>query len=67
VETTFFPDAYRRFCHMLDRHRPYLLSGMVDENWGVVTLTVDGVEMIKANVKNERTREEGRRTTRPSL
>ena len=67
VETTFFPDAYRRFCHMLDRHRPYLLSGTVDENWGVVTLTVDGVEMIKANVKNERTREEGRRTTRPSL
>ena len=73
VETTFFPDAYRRFCHILDRHRPYLLSGVVDENWGVVTLTVDGVEMIKAGGKIERTREEGRRTsiaqrrsTRPS-
>ena len=73
VETTFFPEAHRRFCHMLDPHRPYLLSGTVDENWGVMTLTVDGVEMIKAGLKTERTREEGRRTsiapiqsTRPS-
>jgi error-prone DNA polymerase len=48
VETTFFPAVYRRFCHMLDRRRPYLLSGTVDENWGAVTLTVDGVETVKA-------------------
>ncbi len=46
VETTFFPEAYRRFCHMLDRNRPYLLSGKVETNWGAVTLTVDGVERI---------------------
>jgi DNA polymerase-3 subunit alpha/error-prone DNA polymerase len=47
VETTFFPDAYRRFCHMLDRHRPYLLSGTVDEDFGAVTLTVDRAEAIR--------------------
>ena len=41
VETTFFPEAYRRFCHLLDRERPYLLSGKVEEDWGAVTLTVD--------------------------
>lgn len=41
VETTFFPDAYARFCHMLDRNRPYLLTGLVEENWGAVTLTVE--------------------------
>jgi DNA polymerase-3 subunit alpha/error-prone DNA polymerase len=46
VETTFFPDAYRRFCHMLDRQRPYLLKGKVEANWGAVTLSVDGVERI---------------------
>ncbi len=44
VETTFFPDTYERFCHLLDWGRPYLLSGKVDENWGAVTLTVDGVK-----------------------
>jgi error-prone DNA polymerase len=53
VETTFFPEPYRRFCHMLDRNRPYLLSGKVEENWGVATLTVDRVAPIVD--KNRRT------------
>ena len=46
VETTFFPEAYRRFCHMIDRNRPYLLNGKVEQDWGAVTLTVDKVEKI---------------------
>ncbi|BBO72885.1 DNA-directed DNA polymerase [Desulfosarcina widdelii] len=46
VETTFFPEPYRRFCHMLDRNRPYLLEGKVETNWGVATLTVDRVGVI---------------------
>jgi len=48
VETTFFPEAYRRFCHMVDRLRPYILTGKVEENWGAVTLTVDKVERIRS-------------------
>jgi DNA polymerase-3 subunit alpha/error-prone DNA polymerase len=47
METTFFPNAYRRFCAMLDRHRPYVLTGKVDEDFGAVTLTVEGVEAIR--------------------
>ena len=46
VETTFFPEAYRRFCHMIDRQRPYILTGKVEQNWGAVTLTVEKVEAI---------------------
>ena len=46
VETTFFPQAYRRFCHIIDRQRPYLLTGKVEENWGALTLTVENVERI---------------------
>jgi DNA polymerase-3 subunit alpha/error-prone DNA polymerase len=46
VETTFFPGAYQRFCHTIDRNRPYLLAGKVEANWGAVTLTVDRVEVI---------------------
>jgi DNA polymerase-3 subunit alpha/error-prone DNA polymerase len=42
-ETTFFPKVYARFCHQMDRGRPYLLYGVVDENWGAVTLTVERV------------------------
>jgi hypothetical protein len=47
METTFFPQAYRRFCAMLDRHRPYILTGKVDEDFGAVTLTVEKVEWIR--------------------
>jgi DNA polymerase-3 subunit alpha/error-prone DNA polymerase len=47
VETTFFPGTYQRFCHLLDWGRPYLLSGLVEENWGAVTLTGDGVRVCR--------------------
>ena len=43
VETTFFPEAYHRFCHMLDWGRPYLMTGRVETDWGALTLTVDHV------------------------
>ncbi len=46
VETTFFPEAYRRFCHIIDRQRPYLLTGKVEEDWGALTLTVEKAERI---------------------
>jgi error-prone DNA polymerase len=46
VETTFFPEAYHRFCHLLNSSRPYLLAGVVEQNWGAVTLTVNHVESL---------------------
>jgi DNA polymerase-3 subunit alpha/error-prone DNA polymerase len=46
VETTFFPNAYQRFCHMLDLDRPYILTGLVEQDWGAVTLTVDRVAVM---------------------
>jgi DNA-directed DNA polymerase III PolC len=48
VETTFFPRAYDRFCHLIDRNRPYLLDGTVEQNWGAVTLTVRHVQPLSA-------------------
>ncbi|MGD9236892.1 MAG: DNA polymerase III subunit alpha [Desulfobacterales bacterium] len=46
VETTFFPEAYRRFCHIIDRQRPYLLTGKIEQDWGAITLTVAHVERM---------------------
>ena len=43
VETTFFPQAYRRFCAVLDRSRPFILFGKVEEDFGALTLTVSRV------------------------
>jgi DNA polymerase III alpha subunit len=62
VETTFFPAVYHRFCHMLDRGRPYLLTGRVEQDWGAVTLTVDRVAPLPP--LSERLREEGVRPER---
>jgi len=45
-DTTFFPRAYTRFCRMLARHRPYLLQGRVEEEFGVATLNVERVEWL---------------------
>ncbi|MGD8284567.1 MAG: DNA polymerase III subunit alpha [Desulfobacterales bacterium] len=47
VETTFFPEIYRCVCHIIDRQRPYLLTGKVEEDWGAITLTVDRIEKIQ--------------------
>ncbi len=46
VETTFFPKAYRRFCAILDRSRPFILSGKVDQDFGVATLAVNRVDYL---------------------
>lgn len=40
VETTFFPKVYRKHAHLLHSGRPYLLRGMVEEDFGALTLTV---------------------------
>ncbi|MFQ5744855.1 MAG: hypothetical protein ACE5HV_14885, partial [Acidobacteriota bacterium] len=45
-ETTFFPGAYRRFCHLLDRSGPLLLRGRVEESYGAVTLTVESASRL---------------------
>jgi len=46
IETTFFPEPYHRFCHIIDIGRPYLLAGLVEQDWGATTLTVDSVEPL---------------------
>ena len=48
AETTFFPQAYRQFCHIIDRQRPYLLTGKVEEDWGALTLTVEKAERMRS-------------------
>jgi DNA-directed DNA polymerase III PolC len=46
-EATFFPKEYAQFCQKLTRHRPYVLKGKVDEEFGVPTLTVEWVDFLQ--------------------
>ena len=48
VETTFFPDVYRRYAHLLSSGKPYLLDGLVEADYGAITLTVHRVRPLKA-------------------
>jgi error-prone DNA polymerase len=45
-DVTLFPDVYRRFCHLLTTTRPFLLTGLVEEDFGVCTLTVEALERL---------------------
>jgi DNA polymerase III alpha subunit len=46
MECTFFPETYRRFCHMLDHQHPYIIEGKVEEDYGAFTITVDRVAKL---------------------
>jgi error-prone DNA polymerase len=65
-ETTFFPRAYERFSRMLGYHRPYLLRGRVEEDFGAVSLTVEDVATLAKGPsrKTALTPSDRRRTTR---
>jgi error-prone DNA polymerase len=45
-DATFFPDVYARFCRKLSQRRPYLLKGVVEEEFGVPTLRVKWVGFL---------------------
>jgi error-prone DNA polymerase len=45
-DATFFADAYDRFCHLLGPHRPFLLTGRVEEDFGVCSLRVEELERL---------------------
>ncbi len=45
-ETTLFPEAYRKFRHMLSHTRPYILKGKVEEDFGAFTLTVTDLKFL---------------------
>lgn len=47
VETTFFPKVYHRYSHMLTSERGYILTGLVEEDFGAITLTVKSLFRLK--------------------
>jgi DNA-directed DNA polymerase III PolC len=45
-ETTFFPDVYTRYANILTCGKPYVLAGLVEEDYGALTLTVDRIRLL---------------------
>ncbi|SNB45880.1 DNA polymerase III subunit alpha [Geobacter sp. DSM 9736] len=45
-DATFFPEVYKKFCRRLSQNRPYLLKGLIKEEFGIPTLTVRWVTFL---------------------
>jgi DNA polymerase-3 subunit alpha/error-prone DNA polymerase len=45
-ETIFFPRVYKKYGHLLESNRPFQLVGKVEEDYGAVTMTVEGLERL---------------------
>ncbi len=46
VETTFFPNIYRKYAHVLQSGRGYELQGVIEEDFGALTFTVEALQPI---------------------
>ena len=53
-DATFFPQAYARFCRTMVRHRPYILKGKVEQEFGVTTLTVEWIDFVTPFDENKK-------------
>ncbi len=43
-ETNIFPQAFRRYAHLIDLNEPFVLRGRVTDDHGCVTLNVSHVD-----------------------
>ena len=46
VETVFFPRVYRRYAQTLSSGQAFMLQGMVEEEYGTATLTVEKLQKL---------------------
>jgi DNA polymerase III alpha subunit len=47
-DATFFPKTYRRYCHLLASDQAYLVTGVVEEHFATVTVTVTQLRPLSA-------------------
>jgi len=52
-DATVFPDAYRRCYHLLSTDRAYLLEGLIEQDFGAVTLTVHQITPLDITTSDE--------------
>jgi len=52
-DATLFPDVYRRCHQILSPDRSYIVRGLVEEEFGVVTLTVSDLELLESTSSPE--------------
>ncbi|MGZ8373430.1 MAG: DNA polymerase III subunit alpha [Nitrospira sp.] len=53
-DATLFPTVYRRCCPLLSSNRLYVVQGLVEESFGIATLTVHDLQPLEPTMGNER-------------
>ena len=53
-DATLFPEVYRRCCHLLSPNRPYVVRGLVEQSFGVATLTVHDLHLLESTRDRKR-------------
>ncbi len=62
-DVTVFPAVYRKVCHLLADNQAYVLRGVVEEEFGAVTLTLQDLHRLDAHARKSDPRKE--RSTPP--
>lgn len=47
-DATFFPTTYRQYCHLLASNQGYLITGLVEEHFSTVTVTVSRLRPLSS-------------------
>jgi DNA-directed DNA polymerase III PolC len=47
-DATLFPEVYRRCHHLLSPNRPYVVRGVVEQDFGIPTLTVHDLQLLES-------------------
>ena len=45
-DATVFPTTYREYCHLLATNQAYVVTGLVEEHFSTVTLTVKTIQLL---------------------
>jgi DNA polymerase III alpha subunit len=45
-DATVFPNTYRTYCHLLATNQAYMLTGLVEERFSTVTVTVKTLQLL---------------------
>ena len=61
-DATLFPDVYRRCSHLLSTNRAYIVEGLVEASFGVVTLTVLELRSLESGADDDRSKRSGPQT-----
>ena len=45
-DATLFPNTYRQYCHLLATNQAYVVTGLVEEHFPTVTVTVRTLQLL---------------------